>query len=101
MLGDKEPVDRPWPVADLVEEPRKAREQPAVRGELPVREAHAALRPLEAEHLMAQYQKSRIMCIDDYGRLVGVISLSDIVMREDGEQAADTLRQISDREARL
>lgn len=49
-----------------------------------------------AKVLMAQHQKSRIMCIDDAGRVAGVISLSDIAQRED---AAATLRDVSAREA--
>ena len=53
----------------------------------------------EAEELMARHQKSRIMIVDDAGRLVGVISLSDIAQRERGKQASQTLRKISAREA--
>jgi len=53
-----------------------------------------------AHQLMAKNRKSRIMCLDDGGRLVGVISLSDIVQGEQGARAADTLRQVSEREAR-
>jgi CBS domain-containing protein len=63
-----------------------------------------ACRPQEsvqvAERLMAENQKSRIMCTDDDGRLVGVISLSDLAKYERGEQASDTLRKVSSREAR-
>jgi CBS domain-containing protein len=53
----------------------------------------------EAENAMAQHQKSRIMCVDDGGRLVGVISLSDIAQHETGERASETLREVSEREA--
>jgi len=53
-----------------------------------------------AEQLMAKNHKSRIMCIDSQGRLVGVISLSDIAQQEKGDKAAQTLRQVSEREAR-
>ena len=56
---------------------------------------------LRAEQLMAQHAKSRIMCIDEGGRLVGVISLSDIAQIEDGARALETLRQISEREVRI
>jgi CBS domain-containing protein len=52
-----------------------------------------------AEELMAQHQKSRILCIDEGGRLVGVISLSDIA-QHDRAQAGQTLHRISEREAR-
>ena len=55
----------------------------------------------QAEQQMARAQKSRIMCIDDAGRLVGVISLSDIAQREKGARASQTLREVSAREARV
>jgi CBS domain-containing protein len=51
-----------------------------------------------AEERMAENLVSRIMCINDDGELVGVISLSDIALI-DGEQAAKTLEQVSAREA--
>lgn len=53
-----------------------------------------------AEELMARHHKSRIMCVDRSGRLVGVISLSDIAQHEDAAKASQTLRQVSEREAR-
>lgn len=49
-----------------------------------------------AKLLMAQHRKSRIMCVDDAGRLAGVISLSDVAQNAD---AAATLREVSAREA--
>lgn len=54
----------------------------------------------KAEELMAKHHKSRIMCADN-GRLVGVISLSDIAQRESGARASQTLRDVSEREARM
>ena len=54
----------------------------------------------EAERLMARHRKSRIMVVDDEGRLVGVISLSDVVDEEDDDRAAETMRIISEREVR-
>ncbi|ABS27671.1 CBS domain-containing protein [Anaeromyxobacter sp. Fw109-5] len=55
--------------------------------------------PIEAaEELMARYRKSRMMIVDEDGRLVGVISLSDVVEEEDDRRAAETMRQISERE---
>ncbi len=54
----------------------------------------------EAERLMARHRKSRIMVVDDEGRLVGVISLSDVVDEEEDDRAAETMRIISDREVR-
>jgi CBS domain-containing protein len=55
--------------------------------------------PIEAaEQLMARYRKSRMMIVDEDGRLVGVISLSDIVEEEDDRHAAETMRQVAERE---
>jgi len=54
----------------------------------------------KAQQLMAQNHKSRIMCIDKSGKLMGVISLSDIA-QQDGEMASETLRQVTSREARV
>lgn len=47
---------------------------------------------------MAENQVSRMVCVDDEDRLVGVISLSDIAQYESSETAADTLREVTDRE---
>jgi CBS domain-containing protein len=55
----------------------------------------------KAEELMAKHHKSRMICVDTAGRLVGVISLSDIAQREDGSQASQTLRKVSEREAHV
>jgi CBS domain-containing protein len=51
-----------------------------------------------AERLMAVHHKSRMMIVDDDGRLQGVISLSDIVDEEDDDRAAETMRHVSERE---
>jgi CBS domain-containing protein len=51
-----------------------------------------------ARALMAEHHKSRILCVEDKGVLVGVISLSDIAQHED-DAAGATLREISSREA--
>jgi CBS domain-containing protein len=72
-------------------------------GEVMTREAitcHESDAIEEAEHLMARHRKSRIMVVDDEGRLVGVISLSDVVDEEDDDRAAETMRIISEREVR-
>jgi len=53
-----------------------------------------------AERLMERNHKSRIMCVED-GRLVGVISLSDIAQRESGDQAAQTLKNVTKRETHV
>jgi CBS domain-containing protein len=54
-----------------------------------------------AEELMTRNHKSRIMCVNESGVLAGVISLSDIAQREKANRAAQTMRGVSDREARL
>ncbi len=46
---------------------------------------------------MSRNHKSRILCIDG-GRLVGVISLSDMAERLRGDGAIEALREISSRE---
>lgn len=53
-----------------------------------------------AEDLMRRNHKSRIICVDDDFRPVGVISLSDIAAYEDAGRAGDLLRAISEREVR-
>lgn len=55
---------------------------------------------LEAQRAMAEKHKSRIMCLDDAGRLVGVISLSDLAQHLRGAETSETLRQVSEREIR-
>ena len=52
-----------------------------------------------AEQLMGENRKSRIVCVDDEGQLVGVISLSDIAHR-DGARIAQTIQQVTAREVR-
>ena len=58
--------------------------------------------PIErAEELMGQHHVSRILCTDENGLLVGVISLSDLAEKADGPAVVDTLRQIASREAHV
>lgn len=52
-----------------------------------------------AQQLMAENKKSRICCVDDEGKLVGVISLSDIAQCEEAGRASETLKHVSSREA--
>jgi CBS-domain-containing membrane protein len=52
-----------------------------------------------AEQQMANEQKSRIMCVDENGRIEGVISLSDIVHVTSNERATETMRGVTKREA--
>jgi CBS domain-containing protein len=50
-----------------------------------------------AKELMADHRKSRIMCVDNAGALIGIISLSDIAKLQ-GDGAGRTLREVSRRE---
>jgi CBS domain-containing protein len=52
-----------------------------------------------AELLMSQYKKSRIVCVDDRGRPLGVISLSDVARVETQAKSAAILRSVAQREA--
>jgi CBS domain-containing protein len=54
----------------------------------------------KAQALMAEHHKSRIMVVEGEGRIAGVISLSDIADRVGGLRAAQTLREVSQREVR-
>ena len=53
-----------------------------------------------AESIMAEHHKSRIMVVDDDGRLVGVLSLADLVTGAADLRALETFRRIAEREAR-
>lgn len=54
----------------------------------------------KAQRIMGENRVGRILCIDEIGRLCGVISLSDIAMHEESGIAAQTMRQVSEREVR-
>ncbi len=53
----------------------------------------------QAESLMAKHQKSRILCLDNGGHLAGVISLADIVHKEDASKVSDMLREMKSERA--
>lgn len=53
----------------------------------------------EAEALMQRFHKSRIVCTDEGGHAVGVISLADIAHHEPPERVGRLLRAITHREA--
>ena len=53
-----------------------------------------------AQELMTSRKKSRLLVLDPDDRLVGVISLSDLVQATGDAEAASALRGISAREAR-
>jgi CBS domain-containing protein len=52
----------------------------------------------EAEQKMRDHHKARIMVCDGDGKLVGIISLSDILEHEESGPAAETAREIAQRE---
>jgi CBS domain-containing protein len=54
----------------------------------------------KAEELMSKHHKSRMLCIDEAGKLVGVISLSDIAKHQT-DAAAQTLREVTTREVHV
>lgn len=54
----------------------------------------------KAEQLMSKHHKSRMLCINDSGELVGVISLSDIAQHQP-DAGAQTLREVTTREAHV
>ena len=53
-----------------------------------------------AEDLMGKQHKSRMIVADEDWRLLGVISLSDIAQIEDASRASQTMKQVTEREAR-
>lgn len=53
-----------------------------------------------AEDLMRRYHKSRIICVDEERRPVGVISLSDIARGDQADRVGELLRAITEREVR-
>lgn len=53
-----------------------------------------------AERLMSEHKKSRIVCIDEKKRPVGVISLSDMAHMDGGVRSSRLLSTITQREAR-
>ncbi|MEW5849743.1 MAG: CBS domain-containing protein [Myxococcota bacterium] len=54
-----------------------------------------------AEDLMREHKVSRIVCTDNKGKPLGVISLSDIADVERRGRAADVLKSVSHRELRM
>lgn len=50
------------------------------------------------EAMMAKERASRVVCVDDEGRPVGVISLADIAWHRDSARAGALLRDITARE---
>ena len=50
------------------------------------------------EEMMCVHHTSRVVCVDDEARPVGVISLADIARHEDAYATAHTLRELVTRE---
>ncbi len=55
---------------------------------------------VEAERLMASKKKSRILCVNEAGQPVGVISVTDLLVHEDGWRVARTMKKIARRMTR-
>ena len=55
----------------------------------------------KAQQLMGEEHKSRLVCVDDEGKIAGVISLSDIAQYVEGSSAAKTMREVTKREVRV
>jgi len=53
------------------------------------------------EKLMGQHHKSRIVVIDDAGAPLGILSLSDIAQHAEPSGVAQTMKKVSEREARV
>ena len=54
----------------------------------------------EAERLIAREKKSRIIVVDEGGRMCGVISLSDLAAFDEPRRVGETMRELSTRDAR-
>lgn len=52
----------------------------------------------EAERLMGEHRKERIIVTDAGGRLLGVIGLADLVQHASDDRASETLRRVTERE---
>jgi CBS domain-containing protein len=50
-----------------------------------------------ALELMGKRHKSRILCTDQDGHPIGVISLSDVVTKADGTSVLETMREVTSR----
>jgi hypothetical protein len=48
---------------------------------------------------MASKKKSRILCVDEAGTPVGIISVTDLLQHEDGWRIARTMKKIARRMA--
>ncbi len=51
-----------------------------------------------AEQLMRTKRKNRVLCLDEEGHVVGVLSLADVALHDDGWRTASVVRQIARRD---
>ena len=54
-----------------------------------------------AEALMRVNQKARLVCIDEAGDVVGVISMSDLAQYDEEGRAGDVMADVTEREAHV
>ena len=54
-----------------------------------------------AEALMRVNQKSRLVCVDETGRVAGVISLVDLAQNEDETRAGEVIADVTARETHV
>ena len=50
------------------------------------------------ERLMLEHHKSRIVCVDDTGIVVGVMSLLDVALNDDSRRTLEVLQHLAERE---
>ena len=55
----------------------------------------------DAEELMARNRKQRVLVLDEIGAVAGVITLTDVIVRDSDKHAARTYRKIVLREYRF
>ena len=55
----------------------------------------------EAERLMRTHQVSRILLVDEDGRIDGVLSIADLAQTEDARTVGQVFGDVSDREVRM
>jgi CBS domain-containing protein len=54
-----------------------------------------------AEELMRVNQKARLVCVDETGRIAGVISLADIAQYDSERRAGEVVADVTEREAEV
>jgi CBS domain-containing protein len=54
-----------------------------------------------AEALMRVNQKARLVCLDEAGEVVGVISMSDLAQYDEEGRAGDVMADVTEREAHV